>query len=247
MSGLATLALEDEVQLEVTLFELLWKSGARVNIPDTLTYKYGKLESWYFNAKSAKRNEVPLVKRRRDNKVKSGDVIGRLVEAFCAGKDDDDVVGVWVNAEPGERCIVLHLTKRNFASFLRDAPRRGHGVLQKWVAPFGGRNCHLRADWSPHSFNIELRTNWHLVSGPTTVARPPIAERLATFEGGVRDVSSATVVNKHVHHYVVQTCEHIAEVLDEHHERRTKVQQNPAFPPQRPLHAQGYSTATVRS
>jgi hypothetical protein len=216
-------ALEDEVPLQVMLFELLWKCRARVHIPDTLTYKYGKLESWYFNSKDSKssprKGPLPLVKRKRDSKIKSSDVTDRIIEAFCTGKQEQDIVALWVNAEPKENCKLLYLTRANFSFFLCNSPRHGHGVLQRWVAPFGGHNSHLRTDWSPHHLSLEQRTNWYSVGDQ----KHPVAQRLATFEGGVRNVSSASVINQHLRARVSEVSAHIAEMFDREHNYRTKV------------------------
>ena len=216
-------ALEDEVPLQVMLFELLWKCRARVHIPDTLTYKYGKLESWYFNSKDSKTSPrlgpLPLVKRKRDSKIKSSDVTDRILEAFCTGKQEQDIVALWVNAEPKENCKLLYLTRANFSFFLCNSPRHGHGVLQRWVAPFGGHNSHLRADWSPHHLSLEQRTNWYSVGDQ----KHPLAQRLATFEGGVRNVSSASVINQHLRARVSEVSAHIAEMFDRERNYRTKV------------------------
>ena len=41
-------ALPTDVPLDVDVYELLWRARVRIHLPETLVYKYGRLESWFF-------------------------------------------------------------------------------------------------------------------------------------------------------------------------------------------------------
>ena len=175
--------------------------------------KFGKLESWYFNSSKHKLpGQPPLVKRKRDATLRRGNTYEKLIECFTAGtSSDSDLVATWVTAAPdAETSGVLHLTRGMLERFLRMVPEKGHGVLQQWVAPFGGRQCLLRTDWSPHHFGVELRTNWHTL----TDHKQPVCQRLATFEGGVRHATSTFVINRHLQETVGALNASIAARLD---------------------------------
>ena len=174
------------------------------------TDKFGKLDSWFFNASHS--GSPPLIKRKRDFTVHRGDLITRICKMFCAhAANESDLVATWVSGDPGESCRVLHLTRGSIEHFLRMVPAKGHGVLQRWVPPFGGRNCLLRADYSPHHFGLELRTNWHTVID----GRLPLSQRLATFDGSLRHVTATFHVNRHLHAQVEVLSRAIARTCDE--------------------------------
>ena len=166
--------LDDYVPIDVDAFELLWRAHACVHIAETVVYKFGKLESWFFNAKT-NGPEAPAIRKKRDYTVRRGDVNQTIMEAFCANcSSGNDLVATWVSGEPNEPCKVVHLTKRLLHQFLNFVSEKGHGVLQRWSAPFDGHNALLRADWSPHHFSLELCTNWHSVRPPRTRHHVPV-------------------------------------------------------------------------
>jgi hypothetical protein len=208
-------ALDADVPVEVDVFELLWQARARVHIPDTIVYKFGKLESWFFTASSSKHPKLPVIKRKNNYTVRGhGDVNETIRKAFCAHTTtEQDLVATWVSGDPGENAKVLHLTQSTLGQFLAHMPAKGHGVLQRWVAPFGGRSTQLRTDWSPHHFSLEMCTNWHSVHD----SRRPLRERLATFDGGLRHVTIASVVNENLHARAEGICRGIASRFDAVH------------------------------
>ena len=69
-------SLYDEQPVVVELFELLWKSGARVPIPDTLVYKFGRLDAWFFVSKSGQ------LKQKKNQTVVSQNVFDKVRAAF---------------------------------------------------------------------------------------------------------------------------------------------------------------------
>lgn len=162
--------LDDSVGVDIEVFETLWKARARVAIAETIVYKYGKLESWFFNSATKRkgssdlRAELPQIRKKRDYTVRRGDVNQTIMEAFTSHcSTDSEIVATWISGEPNELCKVLHLTKATLHQFLKFVPEKGHGVLQRWTAPFGGRNSLIRSEWSPHHFSLDMCTNWHAV------------------------------------------------------------------------------------
>ena len=176
-------ALDDDVPLDVEIFEKLWRAHACVHIPDTIVWKFGKLEGWFFNRQGGSARHglqpAPRVKRKRDSTVHRSDMLTKVAAAMMAGSSHGhEIVATWVSAEPGDPTSrVLHLTRDTMEKFLRHVPDKGHGVLQKWVPPFGGRACLLRTEWSPHHHAVELRTNWR----PLYDLKVELGRRLATF------------------------------------------------------------------
>lgn len=204
-------ALDDVVPLEIKIYELLWRARVRIHLPETLVYKFGRLESWFFSVPAhSKPNDPPLLKRKRDYTVRRGDTKETILHAFCAHcRSEHEIVATWVSGAPGTECRVLHLTKATLAKFLSYMPEKGHGVLQRWVAPVANKSTLLRTDWSPHYFAVEMCTNWHSTTDP----KLPLGQRLATFEGNVRHVSLTTVINQSLHAKVEQQHRVIADAI----------------------------------
>jgi hypothetical protein len=177
-------------------------------------YRYGRIDSWFFNGRRSKKGGIaPLVLRKRQFSVRHAGVMERIETAMGADKAaTNDVVAVWIAGEPGELSIVLHLTKYSLHQFLNNVPDKGHGILQRFVQPFGGRNALVRSVSTPHHFGIEYRTNWYA----TTDHRIMLAPRLATFEGGVRHVNTSAV-NRHLLEEVEEASLDIMTAIDKVH------------------------------
>ena len=186
-------SLYDEQPVVVELFELLWKCGARVPIPDTLVYKFGRLDAWFFVSKSGQ------LKQKKNQTVVSQNIFDKVRAAFCDGlRHANDIAAVWAGGAPGSPARILHITRDNLLPFLLEMPDKGHGVLQRWITPTTEHNALVRCLWTPHVFELEVRQN----SLSMHDARHPLAERLATFEGNRRHVSTYTPssgrINQHV-------------------------------------------------
>lgn len=196
-------ALECDVPVETDVLELLWRARCRINIPETIVYKFGKLESWFFCSNNKKGE--PQIRRKRDYTVRRGDVSETITKAFTSQcTSDQDLVATWVSGNPDEPCKVLHLTKDTLHRFLAHMPDKTHGVLQRWVAPFGGRSTLVRTDWSPHYFSLEQCTNWcaffflwrfRVPAAAATrsppPARSPTAARSPALRAGTRSTTAA--------------------------------------------------------
>jgi hypothetical protein len=141
-------------------------------------FKFGRLDSWFFTAVARRKEQLPRIKRKRDYTVRRGDIVKTIIDSFCAqAASDNDLVATWISGIPNENCRVLHLTKKSlpqFLAFIKHA-QKGHGVLQRWCAPFGGHSTMLRTEWSPHFFSLEMCTNWHSVRTLARVRTPTCA------------------------------------------------------------------------
>ena len=203
-------SLYDEQPVVVELFELLWKSGARVPIPDTFVYKFGRLEAWFFVSKSGQ------LKQKKNQTVVSQNVFDKVRAAFCDGlRHANDIAAVWAGGAPGSPARILHITRDNLLPFLLEMPDKGHGVLQRWITPTTEHNTLVRAMWTPHVFELECRQN----SLSMHDHRHPLAERLATFEGDRPHVSTYTPssgrINQHVLDQSAAYATEAARALDE--------------------------------
>ncbi len=56
---------------------------------------------------------------------------------------------------------VEHFDSDGLRDFLFYRDKENNGILQRFFAPKGDRNCILRAVWSPKIFYAERRTNFH--------------------------------------------------------------------------------------
>ena len=213
---LAPQATQDTVCCIVDFFESLWRAGARVHIPETIIYKFGRLDQWYFNPGRPSDSDDgphpnPRVKRKRPFTLHRQDVHEYILNRFTSpDMGEGEVVATYTAGEPGSSCSVIYLTRATLEPFLRNVPNKGHGLLQRWVAPFGGHATMLRTDWSPHYFGLDMRVNWHAVAD----SRQPLSHRLATFDGGVRHVTATSSVNRHLWDQVGWLNCSIAESLD---------------------------------
>jgi hypothetical protein len=200
--------MADEVPVDVDIFYRMWKSQARVRIPQTIVYRFGKIDSWFFNATHEK-GETPLVLQKRPFTIRQTGIAERIIQAMAGNAKPNDLVAIWVGGEPSAPSVVLHLTKQHLSLFLTQVPDKGHGVLQRFVKPFGGHNGIYRAERTPHHFAIDYKVNWYTTSDQ----RVKMSDRLATFEGGVRHVSEGAV-NKHVHDAVESSCLRLVNAMD---------------------------------
>eukprot|EP00966_Prymnesium_polylepis_P145891 3370339-Prymnesium_polylepis.1 len=201
--------LNDEVPVNVDIYQHLWKAQAHINVPDTIVYRYGRIDSWFFNGKASGKGPAPVM-RKRQFSIRHAGIMERIETAM--GSDaagPNEVIAVWMAGEPGEPSIVLHLTKTSLHHFLTNVPDKGHGILQRFVKPFGGHNSLVRSVRTPHHFALDFRVNWYA----TTDTRIPLAQRLATFEGGVRHVNTSAV-NRHLHGEAEQASETVMDAVD---------------------------------
>ena len=167
--------LDCDVPIEVDAYEVLWRARVRVHLPETIVFKYGRLDSWFFCMRE-RHGGAPKIKRKRDYTVRRGDVVQNILDSFCAqAESEHDIVATWIAGQPNENCRVLHLTRGTLERFLRHVKgdETAHGMLQRWCAPFGGHSSMLRTDWTPHHFGLEMCTNWH------SVRATPRARRLS--------------------------------------------------------------------
>ena len=71
--------LKCDVPLDVDVYELLWRSRVRVYMPETVVFKYGRLEHWFFSVGNHKKGHLPKIKRKRDITVRRGDVFANTI------------------------------------------------------------------------------------------------------------------------------------------------------------------------
>jgi hypothetical protein len=185
------IALDDEAPISVEVYEELWRSKARVFLPDTIVYKYGRLDSWFF-ASESKDGGPPVIKKKSRSTMTNSGVLDMVIERLCyRAEGARAVVAVWVGGhDPGENCQVLHLSAQTLERFLKSTPDKGHGILQKFVPPMQAgavlQNSMVRASWSPHVCSLELRRNLHGLYDPKVA----LAHRTATFDGTSRDMAT---------------------------------------------------------
>ena len=208
-------ALEDEAPIVVEIYEQLWQAHARIFLPDTVVYKYGRLESWFFCSES-RDGGPPILKRKSHVTVTQQGVFDKVIDRLTQGADSPgSIVAVWVGGPPGEKCNVMHLTAATLPMFVRSTPDKGHGILQKFVSPIqaGGvlQNSMTRCNWSPHVCSLEMRTNL----APLLDAKVPLAHRTATFDGKSRQIATTSTsgVNRHLRAQVETMAAHMARCL----------------------------------
>ena len=186
-------SLDLDVPIEVDVYELLWRSRVRTYLPESIVFKFGRLDSWFFTA--CEKGGQPRIKRKRDYTVRRGDVVENIVSSFCAhAVGDHDIVATWIAGQQGENCKMMHITASTLLRFLEHikGSETGHGVLQRWSVPFGGHSTMLRTDWTPHHFGLEMCTNWHSVRA-SPLTRRPHAHRCA------HHASDAHLMSPHAH------------------------------------------------
>ena len=85
--------LQDDVSVDVEIYYLLWKAQAHVRIPTTVIYRYGKVESWFFNAM---KSGLPCVMRKRLFTLHQSGIVERIEEALGGHtRQPHEVVAVW--------------------------------------------------------------------------------------------------------------------------------------------------------
>eukprot|EP00965_Chrysotila_dentata_P253784 6211429-Pleurochrysis_carterae.AAC.1 len=153
--------LTDELPVLVSLYEELWRTHAEISIPDSLVWKYGRLDHWYFTSTE---QGSPRLKRKLSSTVNKGDgMFSNVVHAFTkhlrldriedeAERDSvaGQVVACWIGGNPEKPCEVRHLTADTLSDFLTNYGQK-HGVLQRWLLPSTQKHVQAtRIEWSPH-------------------------------------------------------------------------------------------------
>uniref|UniRef100_A0A7S4C5V8 Uncharacterized protein n=1 Tax=Chrysotila carterae TaxID=13221 RepID=A0A7S4C5V8_CHRCT len=220
--------LTDELPVLVSLYEELWRTHAEISIPDSLVWKYGRLDHWYFTSTE---QGSPRLKRKLSSTVNKGDgMFSNVVHAFTkhlrldriedeAERDSvaGQVVACWIGGNPEKPCEVRHLTADTLSDFLTNYGQK-HGVLQRWLLPSTQKHVQAtRIEWSPHVVNMETRTNLNAIDDDNI----PLAQRMATFEGPCRS-TRLLAVNNHLRREARAKAQLMASALDlivapEHH------------------------------
>ena len=189
-----SMMLQDDVPIIVDAFEELWRAHVPVPLPDTIVWKYGRIESWFFTQMTA--DGAPTVRRKRPATIRAQNILSKVAKAMRAHRRagaPGDVVARWIGGEPGEPCRVMYLTSDALQHFLANIVDKGHGVLQRWCAQTTEHCVAARAHWSSHLFSLECRSNIH----PISARHVPLPERTATFEGGTK-ATTVAVCNNHL-------------------------------------------------
>ena len=205
-------SLYDEQPVVVELFELLWKSGARVPIPDTLVYKFGRLDAWFFVSKSGQ------LKQKKNQTVVEPERLrqGARAPSATALRHANDIAAVWAGGAPGSPARILHITRDNLLPFLLEMPDKGHGVLHAMITPTTEQQHPRPRDVDAARLRARVPPELVLSMRPSP---PPLAERLATFEGDRPHVSTYTPssgrINQHVLDQSAAYATEAARALDE--------------------------------
>jgi len=203
--------LDEPIVLGV--YEELWRANARVRIPDTVVWKLGKISAWFFTSKADGKDGPKLMRKasttlRQDINTK---VFEAFTKGFTGGAHDACARYIGSKAQGAPACVV-HLTTEGLRDFLftKGNELKGHGVLQRWLAPPGDNAVGARCVWSSHRCGIEVMQNSHSHRD----ARVKLDERLATFEGPCRSAAAVPNLTVNTRRSATELCDQAASALD---------------------------------
>lgn len=196
------------------LFKLLWSKdelnyGPQINMPDTIVYKYGQPQSWYFtavNGRIKKKNKQNLVSAKIEE-VFNKHVLGYDVLAYFIS------VPVEQDQEQNAGPITIeYLDRSALNDFLYKRKKEVNGLLQRFIEPKTTRNEVIRAIWSPKVCLLERAENIHQLHDH----RYGLYERCVIYEGPEYYFTSAPLRGPVLSGQIQKLCEsvisHISEV-----------------------------------
>jgi len=187
MSALTNFPLEGDGIIE-NLFYYLWckdelDCGPKINIPDTIIYKYRQPAFWYFTAKDGN------IKRKHKGNL----VNVRIEEAFTRKSTGSDIIAYYISTaetDDGKPLTTIeYFNKDSFHDFLYNREKVNNGIVQKFIEPKGICNTMIRSIWSPKVCLLERRENNHNLQD----RRFGMYERAVTYEGAEFYSSAAPV------------------------------------------------------
>ncbi|CAK88555.1 unnamed protein product (macronuclear) [Paramecium tetraurelia] len=176
--------------------ESLLKESFQIRIPDTLIYKNGVPQVWYFTSKEGEIMTKKSEARKSEN----------LIKHFCSGdKPNGQVIAYYIypqkynhsdpkeektfpsqskKAKPlldfDEKICIYYLTKQMFPDFVNSPNKPPSGILQKFIEPLGNHESLIQAIWSPSVCILSKKQNNRDLYD---MAYDPY-ERCTTFDGG---------------------------------------------------------------
>ena len=123
------------------LFYYLWMKdeldqGPKINIPDTIIYKYRQPAYWYFTAKNGQ------VKRKSKYNLMNV----RIEETFTRNTMGSDIIAYYLTTdEKTGEVTIEYFDKVQFHDFLYNREKLNNGIVQKFIEPKGTNNSMIRA------------------------------------------------------------------------------------------------------
>jgi hypothetical protein len=196
------------------LFYYLWMKdeldqGPKINIPDTIIYKYRQPAYWYFTAKNGQ------VKRKSKYNLMNV----RIEETFNRNTMGSDIIAYYLTTdEKTGEVTIEYFDKLQFHDFLYNREKVNNGIVQKFIEPKGTNNSMIRAIWSPKVCLLERRVNVHKLHD---TRRFGMYERAVTYEGPEVNSQTAPVRGSILPSQVQRLCSslvnHVAEVSFQKH------------------------------
>ena len=196
------------------LFYYLWMKdeldqGPKINIPDTIIYKYRQPAYWYFTAKNGQ------VKRKSKYNLMNV----RIEETFTRNTMGSDIIAYYLTTdEKTGEVTIEYFDKVQFHDFLYNREKLNNGIVQKFIEPKGTNNSMIRAIWSPKVCLLERRVNVHKLQD---TRRYGMYERAVTYEGPEVNSQTAPVRGSILPSQVQRLCSslvnHVAEVSFQKH------------------------------
>ena len=152
--------------------------GPKINIPDTIIFKYRQPAYWYFTASNGQ------VKRKSKYNLMNV----RIEETFTRNRMGSDIVAYYLTTDDKTGEVTIeYFDKPGFHNFLYNREKVNNGVVQRFIEPKGTNNSMIRAIWSPKVCLLERRVN---VNKLQDQRRFGMYERAVTYEGP--EVNSVT-------------------------------------------------------
>lgn len=192
-----------------TFFDILWAKdelnfGPDVNVPDTIVFRSGQPNAWFFTAKNGK-----LKKKSRQNMV-----LAKVEQSFMKHSLGYDIIATFVTISDDKEAssVVQFLDQKSFFDFLYDHSKTCSGILQRFIEPKGTKNETIRAIWSPKICLLERHENIYQLHDH----RFGLYERCITYEGPEFYSTSSPIRGLVLAGQIQRVCEsiisHISEV-----------------------------------
>jgi hypothetical protein len=203
MSGASNFPLEGDGIIE-NLFYYLWckdelDNGPKINIPDTIVYKFRQPACWYFTAKDG-----TIKKKHKGNLVNV-----RIEESFTQKTTGSDIIAYYISTAEGEDgnplTTIEYFNQESFHEFLYNREKVNNGIVQKFIEPKGVQNSMVRSIWSPKVCLLERRINNRNLQD----RRFGMYERAVTYEGAEFYSQAAPVRGALLPGQVQAVCENI--------------------------------------
>ncbi|CAD8138952.1 unnamed protein product [Paramecium pentaurelia] len=199
----------------------LIKESFQLRLPDTILFKNGMPQVWYFTNQSGeilmKKNDCRkpenIINHFCNNSKQNGQVIAYYIYNSKYNVqdpiNDPHEISKIKQFDVNEKICIYYLTKETFPQFIKNNNKAPEGILQKFIDPIANHEQLIQAIWSPSVCILSKKQNnrdlYDMQFDPY--------ERCATFDGCEAYSKVIPLRGKQISHEIRKQCQMIIQKL----------------------------------